>query len=101
MKAFQSCVPIRRLRSIVVATFVGAVLLFSLPTVSAAKPLPPVENGDPTDTDYGPSPKKTATFSTLIGSPSAASRNVVSRKGTLWGWLNYVIAATWRRSPLR
>lgn len=96
MKAFQ-----RRLRSIAVAAIVGATLLSAFPTIGAAKPLPPVESGDPTDTDYGPSPKRTATISALYGSTSAADQTAFSRKTTLWNWLNYVIAASWRRSPLR
>jgi len=101
MKAFHSVVSTRTLRSLAVIGMVGAVLLSAVPTIAVGKPLPPVESGDPTDTDYGPSPKKTTTISTLNTSLSGGKQTIISDKSHYWRWLSYLITVSWRHSALR
>ena len=101
MKAFNSITSARRLWSVVAIGVIGLLLLSTVPTVTIAKPLPPVENGDPTDVDYGPSPKKVAAISTLNSPESPRTQTILSRKDQLWRWLGFVIALSWRHSASR
>lgn len=102
MKAFHSLVLARTLRFLAVVGIVGTVLCSTLPTTGLAKPLP-VENGDPTDVDYGPSPKKAADFGTVRSLTSVESPARMSRGGhrSFSPWLADMITMLWRVAGLR
>ena len=103
MKAFQSLTRPRMLYVLAVLGIVSAMLLSLLPVAASAQPRPPVEYGDPTDTDYGPAPKKSAAILAGYEPASGGDRFDVPRHAGLrraW-WLSRLLTDLWRYSALR
>jgi len=100
MRAFQFVGSARTLHALAAFGIIGIVLFSAIPTATAR---PPIESGDPTDVDYGPGPKKAASFSTRDASTGVGNPALRSHQHRLGrdAWLNYVVTRISRHFGLR